>query len=427
MNRAPANLRITALVVLAVLIDATSGVRGENWPQWRGPERNAVSAESKLPSHWSTESGIHWKVPLAGTGVSSPIIWEDRIVLTATDRRSQEELLIACHARDDGRQLWLTRFWGTAPTLHHATKSDMATPTPLTDGKRIFALFGTGDLFCVDMDGQLVWQRSLAEEYGPFENRFGHTSSPILFENILILQCDHYGASYLLAVDADTGKNIWHLPRPGIWHSWSSPQIVRQAEETTLVVCAAERMEGFDPRNGQRQWIVHGLQRECIPTPVIGHGRIYVVSGPRGSTFAVRPGGSGDVSDSHVDWRFDRGAPYVPSAILVGDQYYLLDDQGVVTCLDAHQGKQLWRHRIGGSFTASPVAGGGYVYFSDDDGVTTVIAAGKKSFTQVARNPLGSPVYASAAISQGKLYFRTPDLLLAIEGTHTDVQSNAAR
>lgn len=418
--------RIATFLLLSAPLGRAPLVLAENWPEWRGPNRNAVSSESNLPRHWSADSGIRWKVPLAGTGVSSPIVWDERIVVTATDRHSQEELLIACHARDSGRQLWLTRFWGTAVTLHHATKSDMATPTPVTDGKRIFALFGTGDLFCVDMDGKLVWQRSLAEEYGPFENRFGHTSSPILVGNSLIIQCDHYGSSYLLAVDADNGKNVWHQPRPGVWHSWSSPQIIRQADRSTLVVCAAERMEGFDPRDGQLQWIVHGLQRECIPTPVIGHERIYVVSGPRGSSFAVRPGGKGDVTESHVDWRFDRGAPYVPSAILVGDQYYLLDDQGIVTCLDAHHGKQQWRHRIGGSFTASPVSGGGYVYFSDDDGVTTVIEAGRKSYTEVARNTLGAPTYASAAISHGNLYFRTPELLLAIDGSQGKSRADAA-
>jgi outer membrane protein assembly factor BamB len=290
----------------------------------------------------------------------------------------------------------------------------MATPTPVTDGKHLYAFFGTGDVFCVGVQGGLVWQRSLATEYGPFENRFGHTSSPAVFEDLLILQCDHYGDSYVLAID-HTGKNRWKVDRPGVWHSWSSPQFsVNDRGGAELIVCAAERLDALDPRTGESLWNVTGMQRECIPTPVIGHGLIYAVSGPKGTAMAIRPGGRGDVSASHVVWRNQRGTPYVPSPVLYGDQYYLVDDQGIATCLDAHSGKVVWQKRFGGAFTASLIAGDGKVYFTNDDGVTVVVKAHEPSYVELSRNTLGEPVYSSAAISQGCLFFRTPNHLVCV-------------
>lgn len=391
-------------------------VSGENWPEWRGPQRNAVSSESGLPVTWSPESGIRWKAELPGAGTSSPIIWGDRIFLTAAEGTSEDDLIVLCLNRSDGHERWRLRLWGTSPTLHHATKSGMATPTPVTDGKYLYTFFGTGDAFCIDVDGQLIWQRSLANEYGPFENRFGHTSSPALFDGMLFLQCDHYGDSYLLALDARTGENRWKLDRPGVWHSWSSPQLVAnpQGGGGSLIVCAATRLDALDSKTGKSLWSVAGLQRECIPTPVTGHGLIFAVSGPKGSAMAIRPGGQGDVTDSHVVWRSQRGTPYVPSPVLVGDHYYLVDDQGIITCLDAHTGKSKWQKRLGGSFTASPIAGDQMVYFTNDDGETTVIRANESSYVELSRNSLGEPVYASAAISQGAVFFRTPHRLVCI-------------
>lgn len=395
---------------------AAAAISGaENWPEWRGPNRNGVSSETNLPQEWSAEKNVRWKAPLPGQGVSSPVIWGDRIYLTAAEGPSQSELIVLCFSLKDGSELWRLGLWGTAPTLRHATKSGMATPTPITDGKHLYLFFGTGDVFCIDMGGSLVWQRSLADEYGPFENRFGHTSSPALLGDLLFLQCDHYGASYLLAVDKRTGQNRWKHDRPGVWHSWSSPQLVQDAAgKSELVVCAAERIDAFQPNTGEPLWTVGGLQRECIPTPVTGLGLLFAVSGPKGTAMAIRPGSRGDVSDSHVVWRSKRGSPYVPSAILVGEQYYLVDDAGIATCLDAHSGDLVWQRRLGGAFTASPIAGDGKVYFTNDDGETTVIKAGEDSLVELAKNSLGEPVYSSGAISSGCLFYRTPKHLVCI-------------
>jgi outer membrane protein assembly factor BamB len=393
-----------------------SGARGENWPQWRGPQRNGVTADSGAPLAWSPTSGVRWKVPLPGSGISNPIVWENLVVCTSSDGPRQQDLHVMATDRDTGRPLWHARFWGTAPTLHHGTKSSMASPSPVTDGRHVYAFFGSGDVFCLDLSGRLVWHRSLAGEYGEFENRFAASSSPLLFEDNLIVQCDHYGASYLVAIDKHTGASRWKTERPEAWLSWSSPVTTKPAGVgAELIVCGSEKMDAFDPRTGDKLWTLRGLQRECIPTPIASGGMIYVTSGPNGDTFAVRAGGRGDVSDSHVVWSNDRGNPFVPSAILVGARYYLVDDHGIATCLDAKGGKILWRKRFGGDFTASPVAAENRVYFVNEAGSTLVIQADADQYTELARNEIAEPVYASPAISAGRIFLRSTTQLWCLE------------
>jgi outer membrane protein assembly factor BamB len=282
----------------------------------------------------------------------------------------------------------------------------------------VYGFFGTGDVFCVDFDGGLVWQRALADEYGEFENRFAASSSPLLHGDLLLLQCDHYGASYALAIDKHTGANRWKLDRPEAWLSWASPQLapVGDSGRHELILCGSEKVDALDPLTGERLWTLGGMAHECIPTPVLGHGLVYAVSGPNGTTYAIRPGGRGDITDTeHVVWTSTRGTPFVPSGILVGDYYYLVNDQGIGTCLTAETGEQVWRKRLGGEFTASPVAGDGKVYFTNESGSTLVIAANTDGYEELAQNELDEPVYASPAISQGRLFIRGASHLYCIK------------
>jgi outer membrane protein assembly factor BamB len=257
----------------------------------------------------------------------------------------------------------------------------------------------------------------LAAEFGAFENRFGHTSSPLLYHNTLIVQCDHYGESYVLAMDTRTGRDQWRVDRPGTWHSWSSPQLIEgtSADDAEVILCAAERVDALRIRDGTAIWTVRGMQRECIPTPVVGHGLLYAVSGPKGTTLAIRPGGRGDVTDSHVVWSTHRGSPFVPSPVLWGDNYYVVDDRGIATCLDAHSGKLQWQKRLPGAFTASPIAGDEKIYFTNENGETIVVAGGA-TYRELARNSLPEAVYASGALSHGCLFLRTPQHLYCIDG-----------
>lgn len=413
---------IALLAALLVLHSTRGSLGGENWPAWRGPHGNGVSNASGLPVEWSATKGVAWKLPLPGKGVSSPAIWADRIFVSASEGHRHDQLRLLCLDRRDGRTLWQRRFWGTAPTRRHAQKSSMATPTPVTDGRHVWAFFGTGDLFCLDLEGGLVWCRSLPQEYERFQNRFGMGSSPVVVDDLLILQCDHWGQSYLLAVNKKTGENVWKTDRSE--HvSWSSPLVVDVDGRKELVVCATFQVKGYDALTGQQVWVVDGLTRECIPTAVAASGTIYAVSGTRGETLAIRTGGRGNISDSHVVWRTRRGAPFVPSPLLYKGLYYLVDDRGIATCLDAKTGRRVWQHRLGGRFTASPVAADGKIYFVDEDGATTVIGAGR-SFKVQAKNALEEPVFASPAIAHGAIFIRTDQHLFCIGGEPSSVSSS---
>jgi outer membrane protein assembly factor BamB len=402
---------VSILMFLAGLF--TSNARAEYWPGWRGPARTGVTGDSGAPAIWSAAENVLWKVPVPGTGTANPVVWDDRLFLTASDGQDQGELHVICFDRDTGRERWHRRLWGTAPTLFYP-KSGMAGPSPVTDGKYLWAAFGTGDVFCFDMEGDLLWQRALSDEYGVFENRFGAASSPLLFEETLIHQCDHYGASYVIALDKTTGANRWKADRPEVWLSWSSPQLVPIGDRFELVLCGSEKLDGYDPRTGKRLWTVRGLARECVPTPVVSDGFLISVSGPNGAHFAVKPGGIGDVTESHVAWRSDRGTSFVPSGIAVGRRYYVADDKGVATCFDAATGAILWRKRFGGRFTASPVSAGGRLYFTDEAGSTLVLDATQPEYQELSRNDIGEEVYASPAISQGRFFLRTAKSLICI-------------
>lgn len=400
----------TQLLFAAVL---ASIAKAENWPGWRGPDRNGVTSDTGVPTTWSATENVLWRVPIPGTGTGNPIVWDDRVFLTASDGHDQGELHIFCFDRDTGRTRWHRRVWGTAPTLFYP-KSGMASPSPVTDGKHLWAAFGTGDIFCFDLEGGLVWQRALSDEYGVFENRFGASSSPLLFEETLIHQCDHYGASYVIALDKTTGSNRWKADRPDVWLSWSSPQLVPVGDRFELVLSGSEKLDGYDPRTGKWLWTVRGQARECVPTPVLANGLLISVSGPNGSHVGVQPGGVGDVTESRVAWRDKRGTSFVPSGIAVGERYYVADDKGIATCFDSATGKLLWRKRLGGRFTASPVAAAGKLFFTDESGSTLVVDAAQPDYHELSRNESGEDVYASAAISQGRLFLRTAKSLICV-------------
>ncbi len=403
--------------MLIVQLFGWSTLFADEWPGWRGNSRSGVSSETEIPTEWSVENGVRWKTPLIGAGISGPVIWGDQVFLSASDGPQHSQLHLVSLSVREGRELWHLRLWGTTPTRCHGQKSTMASPTPITDGSVVYAFYGTGDVFAADKAGGLLWQRSLASEFGPFENRFAASSSPLLYKDTLLIQCDHYGDSYLIALDCKTGSTRWKVDRPETWLSWSSPILapVPGSGRKELVVCSSLKIDAFDPLSGGKLWTVDGMQRECIPTPVLGHGLIYAVSGPSGATLAIRPGGTGDVTESHIKWRKVRGAPFVPSAILVGDHYYLVDDKGIATCLDAHTGNHLWQARLPGRYTASPVAAGDKVYFINESGTTVVMQAGTTEYKELARNDLSEPVFASPAIADGRIYIRSSAHIYCIE------------
>jgi outer membrane protein assembly factor BamB len=429
---------ITLTIALGGSVSAT------DWPQWRGPKGTGVSDERDLPVRWSATENVTWKADLGGVGVSSPIVSGDRVFVTsqtgsglvrqgprlaqgasastagersldssrvASDRTT---FIVEAFNRADGRRLWQYRVEaaGPLPTVHD--KSNMASPSPVTDGQTVYAWFGTGQLVALDMNGKLVWERNLAKEIAPFEINWGHSSSPTLYQDTLILLCDHEPASYLLAVDKRTGKDRWKADRGKGRQSYSTPFVVEAAGGAELIVNSSERVDAYDPKTGTHLWHVGGSNQFPIPVPAFHNGILYMSRGYRsGPYMAVRPGGRGDVSATHVLWQVPTGAPYISSLVYDAGILYMASDVGAVSAIDAETGKRIWQERVDGLFTASPIAGDGKIYFVSETGEVIVLRSGREPAV-IARNDVGERLMASPAISNGQLFLRSDGRLFAI-------------
>ncbi len=435
---------IRATVGIALVIALSGSVSATDWPQWRGPKGNGVSDERDLPVRWSATENVTWKADLGGVGVSSPIVSGDRVFVTSqlgaglsrqgprlaqgasastagersldSSRAASDRTIFIVEAfnRADGRRLWQYRLEaaGPLPTVHD--KSNMASPSPVTDGQTVYAWFGTGQLVALDMNGKLVWERNLAKEIAPFDINWGHSSSPTLYEDTLVLLCDHAPASYLLAVDKRTGKDRWKADRGKGRQSYSTPFVVEASGGAELIVNSSERVDAYDPKTGTHLWHVGGSNQFPIPVPAFHNGILYMSRGYRsGPYMAVRPGGRGDVSATHVIWQVPTGAPYISSLVYDAGILYMASDVGAVSAIDAETGKRIWQERVDGLFTASPIAGDGKIYFVSETGEVIVLRAGREPAV-IARNDIGERLMASPAISNGQLFLRSDGRLFAI-------------
>jgi outer membrane protein assembly factor BamB len=341
-------------------------------------------------------------VPLKGAGVSSPVVWGEHIVLTTSEGRLNDRLHVYCYHRRDGRLLWHTRLFGSSPTDLYAP-GGMAVPTPATDGKGVYVLFGTGDLACLDLDGKPRWIRCLAEEYGPFRNRWGMGASPVLVGDLLVVQVDHYSQSYLLGIDAKTGANRWKTDRDTAVN-WTTPLPVKVKDAVQLVLAGTYQVRGYDAQSGAELWRVRGPDEQCVASPVAEGGRVFVSS--KVGTLAVRlDGRTGGLTGSHILWKNKRAGPFVPSPLAYRGYLYVAGDRGIVTCLEAATGKQVWKERLGEQYHASVVAGDGKVYFASKEGVVRVVQAGPE-FKLLAENDMGEGIIASLAVSDGEIFIR---------------------
>jgi outer membrane protein assembly factor BamB len=382
----------------------------DNWPGWRGPLNNGISSEFNLPVQWSKTRNLRWQTELKGAGVSAPVVWGQHIFVTASDGRLNDRLHVFCYHRGDGRLLWHTQLFGSAPTDLYPP-GGMAVPTPATDGKFLYALFGTGDLVCLDFAGKPVWVRSLAEEYGPFRNRWGMGTSPILLGDLLVVQVDHWSQSYLLGVDAKSGANRWKTERDASVN-WTSPLAVKVKDQTQLIVFGTYHAMGYDQKTGFQLWSVKGMHMQCIPSPVVEGDLLFASSGE--NTMAIRlDGRTGDLTKTHVLWTNKKASAYVPSPVVYQGLVYVAGDKGLATCLSAADGKQVWKERLGEQYHASPVAGDGKIYFTSKEGVVRVVRAGPK-FELLAQNEMGETIVASPAISERQIFLRGEKHLFCI-------------
>lgn len=399
------------LITWACLLIWPSLVWAENWPGWRGPTAMGISSEKNLPVRWSAKDSVRWKVPVPGAGVSAPVVWGERVFLTSSDGKLNDRLHVYCFDRKDGKLLWHSKFFGTAPTDLFAP-GGMAVPTPVTDGKRLYVLFGTGDLFSLDFDGRPTWIRSLAQEYGPFRNRWGMGTSPILVGNLLIVQVDHWSQSYLLGVDPATGENRWKSDRDASVN-WSTPAAVKVNGQTELIVQGTHRAMGYDAATGSPLWTVRGMGMQCIPSPAVENNLLFASSGE--NTMGIRlDGKTGDLTKSHVAWTNAKAGAFIGSPVVYQGQVYIAGDRGIGLCLDGRTGKLLWKKRLGDHFHASPVAGDGKIYFASSEGIIRVVRAGRE-FEILAENNMGEAVMAGLAISNGQIFIRGDRHLFCIE------------
>src|SRR5688572_9244345 len=293
-------------------------------------------------------------------------------------------------------------------------KHNITTSTPVTDGVRIHACFVNGQLVSLDMEGRLVWTRHLGTEYSRFETQWGHGSSPTLHADLLILLCDHLSDAYLLALDVRTGKERWKVNRGDGRVSHSTPLVVPGPQRVELLVNSSQRIDAYDPLTGKLLWYTGTERQTPIPTAVFHDGRIYLSRGYRNSDYmAIRPGGSGDITRTHVEWQAASGASYVPSIVYYDGLLYMTNEVGVVTCADARTGERVWRHRLDGVFFASPAAGDGKIYMVSETGETYVLRAGRTPEV-LATNDLGERFLASPAIAGGRIFLRSDQGLFAI-------------
>jgi outer membrane protein assembly factor BamB len=435
---------LSSALLLVIIAFASSAKTPGNWPQWRGPDGQGVSAETGLPSEWSGTKNIKWKTPIAGRGHSSPIVWGTRIFLTtaldgdaipgrtpgvthklldgtdfvhpdAVGADFKHTFKVICLDRDTGKVLWeRVAYEGPVHDSRHK-KASFASSTPATDGKYVFAFFGTEGLYAYDYNGKLLWKQDLGK-LGTAS--VGYGVSPILFGDLVIMQCDESGGqSFIAGFDKKTGKQVWRAPRK-VDITWSTPVLVHTSGRTELVAAAAEAIMAYDPKTGKELWRHKGLESNAVPSPVVSEDLVVVTSGyPAKIALALRAGGTGDITGTpRLVWSYNKGTAYVPSPILYGDYIYLMTGNGSITCLDAKTGKLEYegaRVQKSTTFMASPVAFEGKILLTSEDGETFIIKAGPKHEV-IATNTLGEPVYASPAIANGRIFIRGEKNLYAI-------------
>ena len=404
---------------------AVAVVSAENWPQWRGPQLNGVSAEKGLPTKWTTEDNIAWKLAMPSRTGATPIIWNNHIFLNVALQEKEGELELWAVDRSKGAVMWKKPLSGGNTMMR---KQNMSSPSPVTDGSTVWVMTGTGILKAFSFKGDELWHRDIQKEYGAFGLNWGYASSPLLHEGFLYVQVLHGmktdDPSYILKIDGKSGKTIWRVERPtnAIRESpdaYTTPLLLRHGNQTEIVITGGDVVTGHDPQTGKELWRMNGLNPENIPSyrivasSLVAGGLIIAPTRVR-PMLAIKPGGSGDITETHRVWSFDRG-PDVPTPVSDGKLLYIVGDSGVVYALDVKTGEPLYgpERLKPGTYSASPVLADGKIYVTSEDGVTSVFAAGPK-FELLSENAMNEYTLSSVAVSGGQIFLRTAGHLYAI-------------
>jgi outer membrane protein assembly factor BamB len=390
---------------------AASPLLAGDWPQFRGPGGQGHSPEKGLPLQWSANSNVKWKTPIPGSGWSSPAIADGKIWLTAaTDRGAS--LRAVCLDAETGKILLdkeIIRVRDTGPGIH--AKNTFASPTAIVEANRVYLHFGFYGTAAIDTAGEILWKQTLQ-----YEPQHGPGGSPTLFEDLLLISCDGFDAQYVVALDKANGKVRWKTPRRKGNQAYTTPLVIDVDGQPQAISPGAHHAYAYDPRTGKELWWVeYGDGFSNVPRAVYAHGLVYICTGFfQPALLAVKPGGKGNVTRSHVAWSYGRSVPLTPSPLVVGEELYMISDNGIATCLEAQTGKMLWQQRIGGNHSASPVLADGRIHFLSEEGECTVIAPGT-AYRELARNAIGERTLASLAVSGGAIYLRGADHLFRIQ------------
>jgi outer membrane protein assembly factor BamB len=448
---------VYAALMLAVWLTAGFAQAQEDWPHWRGPHHNGISDSTGLPMKWSLTENIVWKTPLPSWSAATPIIWGDRIFITSPsesepkpeppaqqppDQKQEQrrprrpgldpggpKLFLFCISKKDGQVLW-HRELDDKNQIHR--KQNDATPSPVTDGKHVWVVTGTGKVIAFDVEGQPIWKKDLQQEYGPFGHNWGYGSSPLLHDGSLIVEVLHGmrtdDPSYIVSFDAKTGKVQWRQERPTDAQrespdAYTTPVLLKHEGKTQFVISGGDYVTGHDFKTGKEIWRAAGLNPlnrpnyRVVPTPIIVDGLIYAPT-RKNPLLALKVGGTGDITESHLVWKYEgSGAPDVPSPVCDGKYFYMVDDRGLVTCLDAKTGTVIWgpEATTEGIVSASPILSDGKLYILNEKAVTSIVSVGSE-FKLLETNELdGTYTLASPAVSGSRLFIRTSTHLYCIE------------
>ncbi len=434
------------LALILCLLVATL-VQAQNWPSFRGNNASGVVEGRKTPTTWNAEKSqnILWKTTIPGFSHASPIVWENRVfVITAISSDAQTGFLakdrgidlagdsvkhtwrIYCLDKKSGRILWSQTAYEGIPRAKRHVKASQANSTPATDGRYVVALFGSEGLDCYDMDGKLLWKKDLGilnpGLWDDPNSSWGHSSSPIIYRDLVIVQADGHKQSFIAAFNLKDGTQAWRVERGEIT-SWTTPAISTEPQRSVLIANGGHFIRGYDPLTGKELWRFSDKDTEVkMQAPQVANGLIYITGGyPAGRPmYAFKPGAVGDISlkpgqdtNSFLAWISNKGSPYTPTPIVYGDFLYVCSDNGVFSAYDAKTGAVVYQQRLPTSFSASPVAADGKLYLSSEDGDVFVVRAGAK-YELLATNAMGQPLMATPAISDGLVILRTKDFVYAV-------------
>jgi outer membrane protein assembly factor BamB len=392
-----------------ILLFILSLIPIQDWPQFRGPTGQGISDERNLPLTWSETKNVRWKTAIPGRGWSSPVIQGDRLWLTTATEEGRSLRAIAVDVNTGAIQKDVELFRLKSPKLLNA-KNSFASPTPVIEGDRIYLHFGAYGTACITQSGEIVWKTKLDYDNG----QHGPGGSPVLYDDLLIVSCDGLEQQFVVALDKATGKVRWKKLREG-YQAYTTPLVVSLASGDQVISPGAFQAIAYEPRTGKEIWRVKYAEGfSNVPRPVYGDGLVFICTGfQEPSLLAVRLDGRGDVTKSKIVWKLDRGIPRTPSPLLVGNELYIVSDNGIATCIDTKTGEELWRARLDGNYSASPIYADGRIYFLSEEGESIVIAPGRQ-LKHLATNQLDGPTLASIAVSHNSFFIRSATHLYRI-------------